>query len=135
MSANFFESVIAAGAILTGFCGTFLAFRIQREASYFRQPALDFSSRTAKDVYVGLTRFSVALGLLLAATVVALIFGFVIPLLAIAGAQCALISPWLDVCGLLVAVVLLLGYLLAELVHYRIIRLGSSSQPQRDFDA
>ena len=87
MSPNFFESVIAAGAILTGLCGTFLAFRIQREASYYSQPVLDFVSGSAKDVKINRTQFSLAFGLLLAATVAALIFGLVIPLLAIAGAQ------------------------------------------------
>ena len=126
MSPNFFESVIAAGAILTGLCGTFLAFRIQREASYYSQPVLDFDSCSAKNVKINLTQFSLAFGLLLAATVTALIFGFVIPLLAIAGAQGCLISPWLVVGGLLFAVALLLAYLVAELVHYRILRYGTS---------
>jgi hypothetical protein len=34
----FYTSVVSAGAILTGLAGTFLQFRIGREASYYQQP-------------------------------------------------------------------------------------------------
>lgn len=43
------QSLLQAGAILAGFCGTFLAFRIQREASYYRQPVADFDTGRAAD--------------------------------------------------------------------------------------
>ncbi|SRR5258708_11092813 len=120
MSCAFFESVIGAGAILSGFCGTFLAFRIQREASYYRQPVLDFESKTAKDVEIGLTHFTSPLLLLLLSTAAALIFGFVVPLLAIAGIRGGLIRPAFVVAGLVAAVLLLIGYFAAELVHYKV---------------
>jgi hypothetical protein len=32
---QFFGAVVDAGAILAGFCSTFLVFRIQREANYY----------------------------------------------------------------------------------------------------
>jgi hypothetical protein len=121
MSTTFFESVIAAGAILTGFCGTFLAFRIQREAAYYRQPALDFPSGTAKDVFIGLTHFTAPFLLLILATICALVFGFLVPLFAIAGARNTLLSPALVVAGLVAAVILLMAYFCAELTHYRIL--------------
>src|SRR5437667_344489 len=35
---EFFQSVLTAGAIISGFCGSFLVFRIQREAEYYRVP-------------------------------------------------------------------------------------------------
>ena len=49
---RFFAEVLSAGAILCGFCGTFLSFRIQREAGYYRQVAIDFHSgqRTSDDL-------------------------------------------------------------------------------------
>ena len=121
VNQNFFESVIAAGAILTGFCGTFLAFRIQREAAYYRQPALDFETGRAKDIEIGLTHFTPALLLLLVATAASLISGFVLPLLAIAGIHNRLIAPPVVVAGLLGAVTLLLGYFVAELLHYDVL--------------
>ncbi len=55
---SFYTATLSAGAILMGFYGTFLAFRIQREANYYRQPALDFGLSEARDVYIGLTHFS-----------------------------------------------------------------------------
>ena len=54
---GFYTAVLTAGAILTGFAGTFLQFRIQREASYHRQPAVSFEEANAKDVFIGLTHF------------------------------------------------------------------------------
>jgi hypothetical protein len=55
----FFESVLAAGAILSGFCGTFLSFRINRESNYYRQPALSYEEEKAKDIYIGRTHSAV----------------------------------------------------------------------------
>ena len=120
MNSTFFESVIAAGAILSGFCGTFLAFRIQREAAYYRQPVLDFTKGEAKDVYIGLTHFTAPFLLLILATVASLLFGFVVPLLGIAGVRNALVSLPSVVAGLLAAVILLAAYFVAELFHYQI---------------
>jgi len=120
----FFDAIISAGAILSGFCGTFLSFRIQREANYYRQPALDFKTRKARDVYIGLTHFTSAFLLLILATIFSTFFGFLIPLLALAGSAWASAQTELVVGGLVAALILLLAYFLDELVHYRIINIG-----------
>jgi len=119
--ASFYESVIAAGAILSGFCGTFLSFRIQREANYHRQPALSFEAGQAKDVHIGLTHFTSSFLLLCLGSLCSVVFGFLIPLFALAG------PPWAQSCvgtvvaGLVAALVLIGGYFFDELVHYRIL--------------
>jgi len=118
---NFFESIINAGAILAGFCGTFLAFRIQREANYYRQPVLDYEKENAKDIFIGLTHFTSAFLLLILATLCAFTFGFIIPLLAIAGSSWALAQTALVVSGLIASLVFILSYFLDELIHYRVL--------------
>ena len=117
----FFESVLTAGAILSGFSGTFLSFRIQREASYYRQGAVDFTTGQGRDVYLGLTHFSSSFLLIILATITALICGFVIPLLALAGIGWALLATNLVVAGLMATLVLIGGYFVDELVHYEIL--------------
>ena len=107
---SFFETIISAGAILSGFCGTFLAFRIQREASYYSQPALSFDRQEAKDVLIRMTHFTSAFFLLLLGTFSALVFGFLFPLLALAGSAWILARPGLVVGGLVAALVLIGGY-------------------------
>ena len=77
---SFFATLLTAGAILSGFCGTFLAFRIQSEANYYRQPALSFERGEARDISIDLTHFTSAFLLLILATLCAVIFGFVLPL-------------------------------------------------------
>jgi hypothetical protein len=90
---TFYAAVLSAGAILTGFSGTFMQFRIQREANYYRQPVLSYVERgetgKAQDTYIGLTHFTASFLLIITATLVALTFGFVVPLLALAE-----IGPW-----------------------------------------
>src|SRR6185436_7926147 len=110
MPANpdlFFSSALSAGAILSVFCGTFLAFRLQREASYYRQVALDFDSREARDVFVGLTHFTSALLLLVLATVCAAAFGFIFPLLAVHGSNWFLARSGYVVGGMIGSLILL----------------------------
>jgi hypothetical protein len=119
---SFFEAVFAAGAILSGFCGTFLSFRLQREANYYRQPALDFKTQKAVDIVVNLTHFTSAFCLLILATLCATIFGFVLPLFAISGSAWLLARHWLVVAGLVATQILLVAYFLAELRHYKILR-------------
>ena len=119
--SSFFASVIGAGAILSGFCGTFLAFRIQREANYYRQPVLSYDEGKAKDVLIGLTHFTHGFLLLLLATACALVFGFLIPLFALAQMRFALHATGPVVGGLVAAVVFLAAYFIAELAHYHII--------------
>ncbi len=118
----FFSSVISAGAILTGFCGSFLAFRIQREASYYRQPALNYDNEDARDIYIGLSHFSLPFLLLIIASVGALFFGVLLPLFGIAGVSNALVAPGVTVAGLGASAVVLCGYFWSELSHYEILR-------------
>lgn len=115
---TYFGACLSAGAILTGFCGTFLSFRIQREASYYRQPVCDFSTQSGRDVYLGLAHFSSPFLILILATLLAAGFGFICPLLAISGFD---ISKPIIVAGMLAALVAILGYFMCELVHYGVI--------------
>jgi len=116
-SQQFFRDMIGAGAIIAGFCGSFLAFRIQREASYYRQPNLE----TKSDVYLGLAQFNSSFLLIILATTMSCICGFVIPLFGLAGKAWYLVNPLFAVSGLVSALVLLAGYFADELVHYEII--------------
>ena len=112
----------SAGAILTGFCGTFLSFRLQREANYYRQVAVDFEHNEARDIYVGLTHFTGPLLLLLLSTIVAALFGFVFPLVALAEpASQIMFSVGIVAAGEVAALVLLFGYFVGELVHYQVL--------------
>jgi len=121
---RFFEAIINAGAILAGFCGTFLAFRIQRESNYYRQPALSYEKGKAKDIPIGLTHFTSASLLLILATLCSVVFGFLIPLLALAGSSWALAQTALVVSGLVASLVLIIAYFLDELIHYRVLSLN-----------
>jgi hypothetical protein len=114
----YLAACLSAGAILTGFCGTFLSFRIQREANYYRQPVLDFESETAKDVVIDRTHFSSPFLLLIIGTLMASGFGFISPLLAISGID---VSKMVIVSGMIAAMVTILGYFVCELVHYRVL--------------
>ena len=127
---SFFDAVLNAGAILSGFCGTFLTFRIQREANYYRQPALSYDHGKAKDVAIGLTRFTSAFFLIVLATGCAFLFGFILPLFAVAGTSWILSQPNLIVAGLVTTQGLLFGYFWAELSHYKILsdcRIGEKA--------
>src|SRR5438067_526276 len=97
-----FQSLLSVGAILAGFCGTFLAFRIQREAKYSRQ---------------GLAHFTSPLLLLLCASAIICIFGILFPILALAGSQWLLSRSRFAVAGVVAAIVLLAAYFVDELVH------------------
>lgn len=114
----YLAACLSAGAILTGFCGTFLSFRIQREANYYRQPVLDFESRTAEDVFIGRTHFSSPFLLLIIGTLMASGFGFISPLLAISGIA---VSKMVIVSGMISSMVTILGYFVCELVHYGVL--------------
>lgn len=116
--ATFFTASLSAGAILTGFCGTFLSFRIQREASYYRQPAVDFASGSATDVYIGLSHFSSSFLLISGATVLAVVFGFILPLFGVAGVA---LDPRLVVAGIVAALIFVLGYFVCEMVPYGVL--------------
>lgn len=115
----FFEAVINAGAILAGFCGTFLVFRIQREASYYRQPFLSDQEEEVSDAFIGLSHFTSSFLLIILAALVSFIFGLIVPLFGLLGKNGPL-SPEMVVGGLVGAVVLLAGYFYDEMVHYGI---------------
>lgn len=117
----FFGAVLSAGAILSGFCGTFLAFRIQREASYYRQPVVDFHEEMGKDIFIGRTHFSSAFLLLVLATVCSGTFGFVFPLLSLYGLRWFASQAGLVVGGVIASLVLLAAYFVDELIHYQIV--------------
>jgi hypothetical protein len=129
---SFFGSALTAGAILSGFCATFLVFRIQREAAYYRQPLVDYREGKGKDVFIGLTHFSSAFLLLSLATVCSATFGFACPLLALSGSAWVADRPGLVVGGIVGALLLVAAYILDELVHYDILRrLGSDAREWR----
>ncbi|MBB5866481.1 hypothetical protein [Xanthomonas sp. 3058] len=115
---EFFSASLAAGAILTGFCGTFLSFRIQREASYYRQPAVDFQTGEGRDVFIGLSHFTSSFLLLAVATLLAIVFGFALPLLALYGLN---VSRQAVVIGILNSILFVCAYFACEMVHYGIL--------------
>lgn len=115
---SFFSACLSAGAILTGFCGTFLSFRIQREANYYRQPSVDFQSGTGRDIYIGLSHFSSSFLLLIIASLFSVLFGFVLPLLALSGVG---IPKQSVVVGMVSAVIFVVAYFACEMVHYGVL--------------
>jgi protein-tyrosine-phosphatase len=132
IAMDFYSAVLTAGSILMGFCGTFLQFRIQREANYYRQPVASYDpvsgERSGTDVYIGLSHFTAAFLLSILATLFALCFGFVLPLIALVGpvdrpplVTPGLIAPTLIMWGLLGSLIFLIGSFGAELIHYRIL--------------
>jgi hypothetical protein len=113
---TFFAASLNAGAILAGFCATFLAFRIQREAGYYRSP-----DGKGKDTFSNLSHFTASLLLLLLATLCTAVCGIVFPLLALVGST-PWISPHLIVGGLVGGLVLLAAYFATELRHYDVFK-------------
>ena len=118
---TFFSAALSAGAILTGFCGTFLSFRIQREANYHRQPALSYEENDAKDVHIGLSHFTSSFLILLIASLTTMAFGFVLPLIALSGIMGDVVTVRMVTGGLVSALVLIAGYFLVEMRHYHIL--------------
>lgn len=120
---SFFGSTLSAGAILSGFCGSFLTFRIGREAAYHRQPVVDPGEGGGNDAVVGLTHFSSPFLLLLFATIWSATFGIVFPMLALSGSAWFASRPRFVLGGLVGALLLIGAYFLDELIHYRILRI------------
>lgn len=112
MGADFFADVIAAGAILGGFAATFLVFRIQREADYYRNPSQG---------KINQQQFTSSFALILLATVVTIAVGVVAPLLTLVHLKPRWITPPVVVGGLFAGLALMAGYFFDELVHYRIV--------------
>jgi hypothetical protein len=118
---DFFFSTMTAGAIVAGFCGTFLSFRIQREAQFFRTPEKSH----------GIQHFTSSFMLILLATLVAMLVGVVMPVLYLAGFRPTWINPRAAAGGYLAAMVLVVGYFANELLHYRLVfrdQLGANAQ-------
>jgi hypothetical protein len=128
---QFFSAALSAGAILTGFCGTFLSFRIQREANYHRQVAVDYEKGEGRDVLIGLSHFSSGFLMLIIASLVTIAFGLVLPLLSLVDVLGPVITPKIVAAGLLAAVTLICVYFWIELRHYEILtnqaELGSQT--------
>lgn len=146
---EFYEAVIASGSILAGFSGTFLQFRLQREASYYRQAAVSLERigdngdeggiaepgvtysligghlyrKLGQDVSIRLSHFSVSFLMLVISVMLSFVFGFLLPLFALSG-----VWPYVDpgpvVAGLTSATLFLMGYFLTELYHYNIVPLN-----------
>jgi hypothetical protein len=122
---HFYEGALTAGAILTGFNGTFLTFRIQREASYHRQPVTVFIEAAdcgkGQDALIGLSRFNSSFFLIILGTVCSFAFGVLLPLVALANWDRVTHSPSLIFGGILASGVLVTGYFVDEMIHYRIL--------------
>ena len=91
--SHFYEAALTGGAILSGFIGTFLSFRIQREANYYRQPVLNFERTDFKDVFLGLSRFPLSLALILMGALLSVLYGIFLPLSALAHWSLCTVSP------------------------------------------
>jgi hypothetical protein len=113
---QFFANIIAAGAVVASFCAVFLQFRIQREADYYRNPS--------HPEPLNLQQFSSSFFLIILTTVLAFIFGVILPLLRLSGLGANWIKVQCVVAGLLDTIALLAFYFLDELVHYRICRIN-----------
>ena len=113
---DFFAAALNAGAILTGFCGTFLSFRIQREASYYRNLSSDGTDRL-----LDLTHFTAPLFLLLCSTICTVCFGVIIPLFHLSGLWTTT-RPGRVVGGLIGGLILLIVYFVCELRHYNVLK-------------
>src|ERR1051326_5757410 len=113
-SELFYPAALSAGAILSGFCGTFLTFRIQREANYYRQVAVDFTAVAGVDVLLDLSHFSSSFLVLLMASICAGFFGLVLPLLFMGGIWAVSVRGIIG--GMLAAILLLSAYFADELI-------------------
>jgi hypothetical protein len=121
---GFYEAALTAGAILSGFNGTFMAFRIQREANYYRQPVLDFQEAQGKDVWLGLSRFNSSLLLIILGTLCSMIFGVFWPLAALAHCHLFMSGPAPILAGIVASGTLVAAYFLDEIIHYEILKLS-----------
>jgi len=134
---HFYEAALTACAILSGFSGTFLSFRIQREASYFRQPCTfckdDLHPTQYRDnrpyiqghdVGIGLSRFNSSFFLIILGTCCLMAFGVFMPLVALSLRGRWLPSPGLITAGIVGSAVLVAAYFLDELIHYEILKWG-----------
>jgi hypothetical protein len=119
---TFYEAAITASAILSGFNGTFLSFRIQREANYYRQPVLDFKEKRGVDAGIGLSQFNSSLLLIILGTLCSMMFGVFMPLAALSRWGRYTPNPALILAGIVASGVLVMAYFFNELIHYKILK-------------
>ncbi len=132
--ARFYQAALTAGSILSGFNGTFISFRIRRESDYYRQPAVDFESRTARDVSVGLSRFNSSFLLIILGALCSLIFGIFLPLSSLAHWSRFTTGPAPILAGIVASAVLVGAYFFDELIHYEIIKWSRLKDDLRNWE-
>jgi len=124
---QFYGAALTGGAILSGFIGTFLNFRIQREANYYRQPVLDFNDGmevgTGKDAVIDLSHFPASLLLIVLSGIGSTTFGVLWPLSALARWGLFMSGPAPILAGIAGSVVLVAGYFFLEMFHYGMFRV------------
>jgi len=109
---KFYEAALTAGAILSGFIGTFLSFRIQREASYFRFPG----GRNRNQQH-----FTSSLFLIIVSAISSVLFGVLLPLFALAQGDHFAVTAATILAGIIGSLVVVGAYFFDELFHYRIL--------------
>jgi hypothetical protein len=72
-------------------------------------------------VFIGLSHFSSAFLLLITGTLSSVIFGFLLPLFALAGSVWILSNPSVVAAGLVFTIILIAAYFFTELVHYGVL--------------
>ena len=82
---------------------------------------VSYEEGKARDVFIGLTHFTSAFLLLILATLSSMIFGFLLPLLALFNRTGRLADPHVIAAGLAATLVLLAAYFFDELHHYQIL--------------
>ncbi len=122
---RFYQAALTAGSILSGFIGTFLSFRIQRESNYYRQPFMyrETEKTKSESVHVGQSQFPSSLLLVILGAVCAVLFGVFFPLSAVAGWGPLTLRPPTILAGIVASLVLVAAYFLNELTHYEILKL------------
>jgi hypothetical protein len=103
--------------------GMFLVFRIQREADYYRGPSYGVKNDQ---------HFTSAFLLIILATLIVTVFGVVFPLFYLSGVRGCWLTPRLVVAGLLATMILLVGYFVDELFHYRILKKFGKEEWKRE---
>jgi hypothetical protein len=109
---KFYEAALTAGAILSGFIGTFLNFRIEREASYFRSPQGTMRNQQ---------HFTSSFFLIITSAICSVVFGIVLPLFALAQGDRFAVSPATILAGIIGSLVVVGANFFDELFHYEII--------------
>jgi len=124
--SQFYGAALTGGAILSGFVATFLSFRIQREADYYRQPVLrykpDEECGNGQDVFIDLSRFPPSLLLIIVSWFGSTFFGVLWPLSALAHWSPSMTGPAPLLAGIASSVALVAAYFFAEMFHYAMFR-------------